>query len=195
VYGDPEISPQVEEYWGRVNPIGIRSCYDEGKRAAETLFFDYHRQHKVDVRVARIFNTYGPRMAVDDGRVVSNFICQSLQGEPISIYGNGSQTRSFCYVDDLVGGLLKLFFAEDIHEPINLGNPTPISMLELANEIVSLTCSKSELIFLRSPRRSKTKGTRHIKSSSALGLEASHFESKRPNGNSKLLQGSFRDSS
>jgi len=145
VYGDPEISPQVEEYWGRVNPIGIRSCYDEGKRAAETLFFDYHRQHKVDVRVARIFNTYGPRMAVDDGRVVSNFIIQALRGEDISIFGDGSQTRSFCYVDDLISGLLKLSESEspDIHQPINIGNPQTFTIKEIAELIKSSTNSNS----------------------------------------------------
>ena len=128
IYGDPEISPQVETYWGNVNPIGIRSCYDEGKRAAETLTFDYHRQYGVDIRVARIFNTYGPRMAINDGRVVSNFIVQALRNEPITIYGDGNQTRSFCYVDDLIDGIIKLFFTENIHEPVNLGNPQPINM-------------------------------------------------------------------
>lgn len=139
VYGDPEISPQTEEYWGRVNPIGIRSCYDEGKRAAETLFFDYHRQHKVDVRVARIFNTYGPRMALDDGRVVSNFIIQALRGQEISIFGDGSQTRSFCYVDDLISGLIKLSESErpEIHQPINIGNPRTFTINEIAELIRS----------------------------------------------------------
>jgi UDP-glucuronate decarboxylase len=145
IYGDPAISPQPEEYWGNVNPIGIRSCYDEGKRAAETLTIDYHRQFGLDIRVARIFNTYGPRMDVNDGRVVSNFIVQALKGEPISVYGDGTQTRSFCYVDDLIEGLIKLFFAEKIHEPLNLGNPSPISMLELANEVIALTDSKSRV--------------------------------------------------
>jgi UDP-glucuronate decarboxylase len=145
VYGDPTISPQTEDYWGNVNPIGIRSCYDEGKRAAESLTFDYHRQYKVDIRVARIFNTYGPRMAIDDGRVVSNFIIQALRNSPITIYGDGNQTRSFCYVDDLIDGLIKLFFATDVYEPINLGNPKPINMLELAQEIIELTNSKSKI--------------------------------------------------
>ncbi len=145
VYGDPIISPQKEEYWGNVNPIGIRSCYDEGKRAAESLTFDYHRQYGVDIRVARIFNTFGPRMAVNDGRVVSNFIVQSLQNKPITIYGDGSQTRSFCYVDDLIDGLVKLFFAKETYEPINLGNPNPINMLELADEIIELTNSESKI--------------------------------------------------
>jgi UDP-glucuronate decarboxylase len=145
IYGDPEISPQDETYWGSVNPIGIRSCYDEGKRAAETLTFDYHRQYGVDIRLARIFNTYGPRMAINDGRVVSNFIVQALRNEPITIYGDGNQTRSFCYVDDLIDGIVKLFFAEGIHEPINLGNPQPINMKLLANEIVQLVGSTSTI--------------------------------------------------
>jgi len=147
VYGDPEVHPQPEEYWGRVNPIGIRACYDEGKRAAETLFFDYHRQHKVDIRVARIFNTFGPRMALNDGRVVTNFIAQALRNEPITVYGDGSQTRSFCFVSDLIEGLSALFFTEGIYQPINLGNPQPITMLGLASEIIELTNSKSEIIF------------------------------------------------
>ena len=151
VYGDPEVHPQVEEYWGRVNPIGIRACYDEGKRAAETLFFDYHRQYQVDIRVARIFNTFGPRMALNDGRVVTNFIAQALRGEAITIYGEGKQTRSFCYVSDLIDGLTSLFFAESIYQPINIGNPKPITMLELASEVVRLTNSKSEILFLPLP--------------------------------------------
>jgi UDP-glucuronate decarboxylase len=145
IYGDPSISPQPEEYWGNVNPIGIRSCYDEGKRAAETLTFDYHRQFGLDIRVARIFNTYGPRMDSNDGRVVSNFIVQALKGEPITVYGDGTQTRSFCYVDDLIEGFIKLFFTEKVHEPVNLGNPSPINMLELANEVIELTASKSKI--------------------------------------------------
>ena len=145
IYGDPIISPQPEEYWGNVNPIGIRSCYDEGKRAAETLTFDYHRQFGLDIRVARIFNTYGPRMDSNDGRVVSNFIVQALRGEPITVYGDGTQTRSFCYVDDLIEGFIKLFFTEKVYEPVNLGNPKPINMLELANEITALTGSKSKI--------------------------------------------------
>lgn len=147
VYGDPNISPQPESYWGNVNPIGIRACYDEGKRAAETLFFDYHRQYEVDIRVARIFNTYGPRMAMNDGRVVSNFIVQALKNEGITVYGDGSQVRSFCYVDDLIGGLIALFFAEGVHEPINLGNPMPISMAELAGEVISMTNSTSRIVY------------------------------------------------
>jgi UDP-glucuronate decarboxylase len=149
VYGDPLISPQPEEYWGNVNPIGIRSCYDEGKRAAESLFFDYHRQFGVDIAVARIFNTYGPRMALDDGRVVSNFIVQALKNEPITIYGNGMQTRSFCYVSDLIEGLKSLFFLKGSENkgPVNIGNPNEFTMLELAEFIISLTGSKSTLIF------------------------------------------------
>ncbi len=147
IYGEPNVSPQSEVYWGNVNPIGIRACYDEGKRAVETLFFDYHRQFGVDIRVARIFNTYGTRMAINDGRVVSNFIVQALRGDDITIYGDGSQTRSFCYVDDLISGLVALFFAEDIQLPINLGNPEPMTMIELANEIIALTGSESTLVF------------------------------------------------
>ena len=148
VYGDPHVSPQPETYWGNVNPIGIRSCYDEGKRAAETLCFDYKRQFDVDARVVRIFNTYGPNMAVGDGRVVSNFIVQALQDDPITIYGDGSQTRSFCYVTDLVDGILKMLTLDvNPDSPINLGNPTEYSMLELANKIIGITNSKSSLVF------------------------------------------------
>jgi UDP-glucuronate decarboxylase len=147
VYGDPKVSPQREDYWGHVNPLGIRACYDEGKRAAETLFSDYHRQYSVDIRIARIFNTYGPRMSVGDGRVVTNFIVQALRNEDITVYGDGSQTRSFCYVDDLVDGLISLFFSEGNHDPINLGNPVPTSMLDLAQEILDLTNSNSKIIF------------------------------------------------
>jgi len=147
VYGDPNVSPQSETYWGNVNPIGIRSCYDEGKRAAETLFFDYERQHRVDIRVARIFNTFGQNMAMDDGRVVSNFIVQALTNKDITVYGNGSQTRSLCYVDDLIRGLVSLFFTENIKGPVNLGNPSPITMLDLAQEIISMTNSNSKVIF------------------------------------------------
>jgi len=145
VYGDPEVDPQNEEYWGRVNPIGIRSCYDEGKRAAETLFMDYHRQYGLDIRIARIFNTFGPRMAKNDGRVVTNFIHQALANEDLTVYGDGSQTRSFCYVSDLIEGLHKLFFSDGLHFPVNLGNPTPVTMLDLANEIIELTKSRSKV--------------------------------------------------
>jgi UDP-glucuronate decarboxylase len=147
VDGDPEIDPQIEEYWGRVNPIGIRSCYDEGKRTAETLFTDFHRQHHVDIRIARIFNTYGPRMAKSDGRVVTNFIHQALAGIPLTVYGEGQQTRSFCYVDDLIDGLVRLFNTEGINQPINIGNPQPITMLELAQEIIEMTESSSPIEF------------------------------------------------
>jgi len=146
VYGDPAISPQDEEYWGNVNPIGERSCYDEGKRAAETLTYDYRRQYGVDTRIARIFNTYGPRMQPNDGRVVSNFIVQALRGEAITIYGDGSQTRSFCYVDDLIDGLMALFMSNNLPGPINLGNPQPQTMLELASRIISLTKSNSSIV-------------------------------------------------
>lgn len=151
IYGDPLQNPQSETYWGNVNSTGIRACYDEGKRVAETLFYDYHRKYDVDIRVARIFNTYGPKMEKNDGRVVSNFIVQALKSNDITVYGDGSQTRSFCYVDDLIDGLIKLFFAEDTHEPINLGNPNPISMLELANELISLTGSSSIVSFAPIP--------------------------------------------
>lgn len=147
VYGDPKISPQSEEYWGNVNMIGIRSCYDEGKRAAETLFMDFHRQLGVDIRIARIFNTYGPRMAIDDGRVVSNFINQALMNEPLTVYGNGLQTRSLCYVTDLVEGLIELLMTEKQYTPINIGNPEPISMLNLAKEIIAITKSQSKIVF------------------------------------------------
>ena len=151
IYGDPKINPQVEEYWGNVNPIGPRSCYDEGKRVAETLFFDYHRQHNLDIRVARIFNTFGPRMSFNDGRVVSNFIYQALHDKDITIYGTGEQTRSFCYVDDLVDGLMKLFNQDSVYQPINLGNPEPISMKQLAQEVIELTNSKSKIVNLELP--------------------------------------------
>ena len=148
VYGDPEIHPQTEDYWGRVNPIGPRSCYDEGKRCAETLFFDYHRQHRLNIKVARIFNTYGPRMQEGDGRVVSNFIVQALRGEDITIFGDGSQTRSFCYVDDLIEGVIRLMGTEHgFCGPVNLGNPRETSMLELAEMVLRMTRSRSKLVF------------------------------------------------
>jgi UDP-glucuronate decarboxylase len=152
VYGDPQITPQSEQYWGNVNPIGIRSCYDEGKRATETLFFDYYRQFGTQIKVARIFNTYGPRMSSNDGRVVSNFVVQALRNEDITIYGDGNQTRSLCYVDDLIKGLISLFFVQQENPtPVNLGNPTPISMNNLAHEIVLLTQSASKIIHLPLP--------------------------------------------
>lgn len=148
VYGDPEVHPQPESYWGRVNPIGLRSCYDEGKRCAETLFFDYRRQHAMPIKVMRIFNTYGPRMHPSDGRVVSNFIIQALRGQPITIYGDGSQTRSFCYVDDLIDAMVRLMATGDeVVGPINIGNPTEFSVLELAEAVLSLTGSSSRLEF------------------------------------------------
>src|SRR3990172_9510403 len=148
VYGDPAVHPQTEDYWGNVNPIGIRSCYDEGKRCAETLFFDYHRQHQLRIKVARIFNTYGPRMHPGDGRVVSNFIVQALRNEPITIYGEGKQTRSFCYVDDLIDGLVRLMnSADDFTGPVNLGNPSEFTILELAQKVIALTGSKSQIEF------------------------------------------------
>lgn len=153
VYGDPEVHPQPETYWGKVNPIGIRSCYDEGKRCAETLFFDYHRQHEVKIKVARIFNTYGPRMHPNDGRVVSNFIVQALQGQDITIYGEGKQTRSFCYVDDLIKGFIRLMATDtNVVGPINLGNPVEFTMLELAERVLTLTGSSSKLIFKPLPQ-------------------------------------------
>jgi len=152
VYGDPEVHPQPESYWGKVNPIGPRACYDEAKRVAETLFFDYQRQHDLEIRVARIFNTYGPRMAADDGRVVSNFIVQALRGEPLTIYGDGSQTRSFCYVDDLISGFIALMNNEAGESgPVNLGNPGEFTMLELASLVLEMTGSKSKLEHLALP--------------------------------------------
>ena len=153
VYGDPAVHPQPEEYWGNVNPIGPRSCYDEGKRCAETLFFDYHRQHKLRIKVARIFNTYGPRMHPNDGRVVSNFIVQALKGEDITLYGDGQQTRSFCYVDDLVRGLMSLMDSpDDVTGPINIGNPGEFTIRQLAEEVIALTGSQSKLVFLPLPQ-------------------------------------------
>jgi len=151
VYGDPLIHPQPEGYWGNVNPIGLRSCYDEGKRIAETLMMDYHRQNKVDTRIARIFNTYGPRMLENDGRVVSNFIVQALRGEPLSLYGKGEQTRSFCYVTDLVEGLLALMNTDDIHDPVNLGNPTEFTIKELAEEVARICGAEFEIRYLPLP--------------------------------------------
>ncbi|MBA3069943.1 MAG: SDR family oxidoreductase [Hyphomonas sp.] len=153
VYGDPAVHPQPEEYWGNVNPIGPRSCYDEGKRCAETLFFDYHRQHNLRIKVARIFNTYGPRMHPNDGRVVSNFIVQALRGEDITLYGDGQQTRSFCYVDDLVRGLMALMDSPDsVTGPINIGNPGEFTIRQLAEEVIALTGSKSKLVFMPLPQ-------------------------------------------
>jgi UDP-glucuronate decarboxylase len=152
VYGDPKIHPQTEEYWGHVNPIGIRSCYDEGKRVAETLMMDYYRQNKVDIKIIRIFNTYGPRMAMDDGRVVSNFIVQALQNKPITIYGDGSQTRSFQFVSDLVEGVVKMMQKDDFIGPVNLGNPNEFTITKLANYVIELTNSKSKIEYLPLPQ-------------------------------------------
>lgn len=151
VYGDPIVHPQEESYWGNVNPIGLRSCYDEGKRCAETLFMDYHRQNKVDIKIIRIFNTYGPRMRPDDGRVVSNFIMQALKGEDITIYGDGKQTRSFQYIDDLVEGMIRMMASDNFIGPVNLGNPREFTMIELAEMVLKITNSKSKLIFTPLP--------------------------------------------
>jgi len=173
VYGDPGVHPQPEGYWGNVNPIGIRSCYDEGKRCAETLFFDYHRQHGLDIKVARIFNTYGPRMHPNDGRVVSNFIVQALKGEPITIYGEGQQTRSFCFVDDLIEGFLRLMDTEPgFPGPVNLGNPGEFTIRELAEQVIELTGSSSKLSFLPLPADDPTQRQPNIDiARSKLGWE------------------------
>ncbi|HEX8136184.1 MAG TPA: UDP-glucuronic acid decarboxylase family protein [Pyrinomonadaceae bacterium] len=152
VYGDPLVHPQTEDYWGNVNPVGIRSCYDEGKRIAETLMMDYHRQNNVDIRIARIFNTYGPRMLENDGRVVSNFIVQALRGEPLTVYGQGEQTRSFCYVDDLVEGLIRLMNTDGVHDPVNLGNPVEFSIRELAEEVARICGLQAELKYCPLPQ-------------------------------------------
>jgi UDP-glucuronate decarboxylase len=151
VYGDPLVHPQTEDYWGNVNPIGLRSCYDEGKRLAETLMTDYHRQNNVDIRIARIFNTYGPRMLEDDGRVVSNFIVQALRGKPLTLYGEGEQTRSFCYVDDLIEGLIRLMNVDNLHEPVNLGNPGEFTIKQLAEEVIKVCESESEFTYMPLP--------------------------------------------
>jgi UDP-glucuronate decarboxylase len=151
VYGDPKVHPQTEDYWGNVNPIGIRSCYDEGKRVAETFTMDYHRQNRVDIRIVRIFNTYGSRMLPDDGRVVSNFIVQALKGEDITVYGDGSQTRSFCYVDDLVDGMVRMMGSENFTGPVNLGNPEEFTILALAKKIIAMTGSRSKIVFKSLP--------------------------------------------
>jgi len=176
VYGDPAVHPQPETYWGHVNPIGIRSCYDEGKRSAECLFMDYHRQNKVDIRIARIFNTYGPRMLPNDGRVVSNFIVQALRGEPLTVYGDGSQTRSFCYVDDLVDGLVRLMNTDGLTGPVNLGNPSEFTILELAEKVRTLTGSRSEIRFEPLPFDDPTQRQPEI----ALAREKLGWEPKIP---------------
>ncbi|HPO15188.1 MAG TPA: SDR family oxidoreductase [Candidatus Hydrogenedentes bacterium] len=157
VYGDPTVHPQVESYWGNVNPIGIRSCYDEGKRVAEALFFDYHRQNKVDIRVIRIFNTYGPRMLVNDGRVVSNFVVQALRNQPITLYGDGSQTRSFCFVNDLIDGIIRMMNCEGFTGPVNLGNPGEFTIKELAEQVIELTGSSSTLEYRPLPENDPTR--------------------------------------
>ena len=180
VYGDPKVHPQREDYWGNVNPIGLRACYDEGKRCAETLFFDYHRQHKLRIKVARIFNTYGPRMHPNDGRVVSNFIVQALKGEPITVYGDGGQTRSFCYVDDLVEALIRLMATKDgLAGPINLGNPGEFTILELAQKVIALTRSKSRIVKKKLPRDDPRQrkpdialAKRHLSWEPSVGLDA-----------------------
>jgi UDP-glucuronate decarboxylase len=173
VYGDPKVHPQTEGYWGHVNPIGLRSCYDEGKRCAETLFFDYHRQHRLRIKVARIFNTYGPRMHPSDGRVVSNFIVQALRGEPITVYGEGRQTRSFCYVDDLIRGLVALMnSADEVTGPINLGNPGEFTIETLARTIIELTGSHSKLVFAPLPSDDPLQRQPDI----ALARSALHWE-------------------
>jgi UDP-glucuronate decarboxylase len=177
VYGDPKEHPQTESYWGHVNPTGIRSCYDEGKRCAETLFFDYRRQHGLAIKVARIFNTYGPRMHPDDGRVVSNFIVQALRGEPITIYGDGSQTRAFCYVDDLIEGLCRLMATPDeFTGPVNLGNPGEFSMLELAEEVLAITGSRSEIVHSPLPSDDPTRRSPDI----SLARQQLGWEPKTP---------------
>jgi len=178
VYGDPQVHPQPEGYWGHVNPIGRRSCYDEGKRCAETLFFDYHRENRVDIRVARIFNTYGPRMLPNDGRVVSNFIVQALQGEPLTVYGDGSQTRSFCFVDDLIEGLVRLMAQTEIVGPVNLGNPDEFSMQRLAELTLKLTGGKSKIVHRPLPADDPkqrqpdiTRARKHLKWKPKVALE------------------------
>ena len=185
VYGDPKISPQIESYWGNVNPFGTRSCYDEGKRAAETLFFDYHHQFEVDIRVARIFNTYGAYMAKHDGRVISNFINQALHDEDLTVFGDGSQKRSFCYVDDLIEGLIKLFFETSAHYPVNLGKPGSVTMFEVAHEIVSLTNSNSKIKFKPLPQDDPMEREPDI--SLAKSLMDWHPKIERADGFSKTI--------
>lgn len=177
VYGDPKVHPQDERYWGNVNPVGPRSCYDEGKRCAETLFFDYHRQHQLKIKVARIFNTYGPRMHPNDGRVVSNFIVQALQGEDITVYGDGKQTRSFCYVDDLIDGLVRLMNSpDDFTGPVNLGNPVEFSILDLADQVIRLTGSRSRIIFKPLP----TDDPMQRKPDASLARDVLHWGASTP---------------
>ena len=197
IYGDPTVHPQEENYWGNVNPIGVRSCYDEGKRAAETLLFDYNRVYGLKIKVCRIFNTYGPRMENDDGRVISNFICQAILNNPITVYGDGKQTRSFCYVSDLVSGIYKLMNSDDdVTGPINIGNPNEFTMLELANKIIHLTSSKSKIIYQKLPlddpkkrkpnidKATKVLGWRpEIQLDKGLSKTIKYFKSNLSNGN------------
>lgn len=198
VYGDPKVTPQGEDYWGNVNCYGLRACYDEGKRGAETIFFDYQRLYGADTRIARIFNTYGPRMARDDGRVVSNFIVQALSGMPLTVYGDGTQTRSLCYVSDLIEGLVKLFFNNEVKGPINLGNPQPVDMISLATEIIRLTNSKSEIVYLPLPSDDPVNRVPDIDKAKSIlswlpkvdrrdGLQKTidHFEQTSPQGKKK----------
>ena len=191
VYGDPHVHPQPESYWGNVNPIGVRACYDEGKRCAEALCFDYHRQHGVDIRVMRIFDTYGPKMSPEDGRVVSNFIVQALMGENLTIYGDGKQTRSFCYVDDLIDGAIKLMEQDDFIGPVNVGNPNEFTMLELAQKVIERTGGKSGIIFNKLPKddpkqrrpditlaKEKLSWEPHVILDEGLGKTIAYFEKK-----------------
>ncbi|MEZ5947286.1 MAG: UDP-glucuronic acid decarboxylase family protein [Hyphomonas sp.] len=194
VYGDPEIHPQPEEYWGNVNPIGIRSCYDEGKRCAETLFFDYHRQHKVKIKVARIFNTYGSRMHPNDGRVVSNFIVQALQDKDLTIYGDGTQTRSFCFVSDLVDGLMRLMNSpEELTGPINLGNPGEFSMLELANKVIEMTGSSSKIVHRPLPQDDPRKRQPDIRRAGEARLGANGKAGRRAEADYRVFPGEIRN--
>ena len=194
IYGDPRVHPQQEEYWGNVNCIGPRSCYDEGKRVAETLMMDYHRQNGVDIRIARIFNTYGPRMAIDDGRVISNFCVQALSGQDLTIYGDGSQTRSFCYITDLVEGLVRLMNREGCHEPVNLGNPEEFTILELAQKILSMTKSTARIVYRPLPPDDPVKRRPDItRARELLGWQptvplASGLQETIPHFQTKLLQ-------
>ena len=191
VYGDPSAHPQPEEYWGNVNPIGPRSCYDEGKRCAETLFFDYHRQHKLQIKVMRIFNTYGPRMLPNDGRVVSNFIMQALQGQPITIYGDGQQTRSFCYVDDLVDGMVRLMATPaSVTGPMNIGNPGEFTIRQLAEEVITMTGARSELVFKPLPQDDPRQRCPDIaKAQAILGWQPTMTLRQGPGQNHRLFPG------
>ena len=190
VYGDPKVHPQTEDYWGNVNPIGIRSCYDEGKRVAETFTMDYHRQNRVDIRIVRIFNTYGPRMLADDGRVVSNFIVQALKGEDITVYGDGSQTRSFCYVDDLIDGMVRMMGSENFTGPVNLGNPEEFTILDLAKKIIAMTGSRSKIVFKPLPSDDPTQRQPDIAlAKQKLGLAAEGRLSMRASKRRSIISG------